>query len=144
MSDFKVTGTVYYIGPVETRGAKSFQTRTLVLETTDNPKYPQLIAFEFSGKNIDKPDAVLVGDEAAVSYNLRGREWTGQSPRKFFVTLDAWKIDTTRAERPRPSGGSEPTGHVGGGPGSTDRSDIPFATCTAHDNQTPRTWRTNP
>ena len=143
MSDLKVTGTVYYIGPVETRGAKNFQTRTLVLETTDNPKYPQLIAFEFSGKNIDKPDAVLVGDEAVISYNLRGREWTGQNPRKFFVSLDAWKIDTTRAERPAPSGQS-PGGHVGGGPGSNDQNDIPFLDCTNLDNTPPRMWRRNP
>lgn len=124
MSDEKLTvsGTVYYIGPTETRG-KDFQVRTLVLETTDNPKYPQLIPIEFSGKNIDKPDELSPGDTATVHVNLRGREWTGQSPRKFFVSLAGWKIDAVRTNR---HASSSPGGHVGGGPGSNDPNDIPF------------------
>lgn len=143
MSDpqYVISGVVHYIGETVTRG-KDFQVRTLVIETTD-PKYPQLIPIEFTGKNIDKPDAVSVGDEVSCTVNIRGREWTGKSPRQFFVSLSGWKLETTRAvDRPqqRSTGGPAQQTAPTGGPDE----DIPFAHCTGDDRNLPAMWTALP
>lgn len=120
-ASFTFTGVVHHIGEVET--FKTYSKRVVVL-SDDDPKYPQLVPFEFGGKNVDKADQFRVGDEISVTFSLRGREWTKDGVTKYFGSLDAFKVEVTRATRQESS--SPPSGHVGGGPGSTDPGDLPF------------------
>lgn len=127
MSDkHETTGTVFLIQPAETRGTFTF--RRFVLETADNPRYPQYVEFQTTRDNIDKLDDFEVGDEIRVSFNLRGREWT--SPKgevKYFNTLDAWRIEHAGAAPSRARGGAheqQPPAQQPLGVGVDD--DIPF------------------
>lgn len=111
---YEATGTVHSVNPSETRG--NFTFRKFVVELADNPKYPQLVEFQASGKSMDYLDALKPGDGVKVSFDLRGREWTSPNGEvRFFVTLSAWRIDalTAAAERPASTASTAPTG---GGP----------------------------
>lgn len=70
-----------------------FSKREFVVEVSDNPKYPQLVLFQLTGDRVSVLDDYEVGDQVAVDFSLRGREWT--SPKgevKYFNSLDAWKL----------------------------------------------------
>ncbi len=70
-----------------------FRKRTLVLETTDNPMYPQLISIEFQQDNVDKLEGCQNGDSVTVDIDIRGREWTSpQGEVKYFNTITGWRI----------------------------------------------------
>ena len=98
----------------------SFQKREFVIEVSDGA-YPQRIKMELTQDKCQLLDSYQEGDKIKVSFNIRGSEWQG----KYFVNLQAWKIDG--------QGGSS-TGNNGGGytppppVDSTDGSDndLPF------------------
>ena len=90
-----------------------FSKRELVVETADNPKYPQPIIMVATGDRIGQLDSVGLGDEVKVEFSVRGRAWQD----KFFTELNIWKVEVT-AKNATP----EPT-HGGG----SAQDDIPFA-----------------
>jgi hypothetical protein len=89
---FEVTGAIYAVmDAVEV--SDNFTKREFVLDVTDNPKYPQLVLFQCSGRLIEDLDNCAAGDPVTVSFNLRGREWTNpEGEVKYFTTLTAWKL----------------------------------------------------
>ncbi len=122
MANIETTGPVHAITDEVTRG--KYTSRVLVISTTDNPKYPQLVPFEFSGdKGLGQLEGVRVGDTVTVTWEPRGREWTDPKTGvvKFFGSFAGWKVDRskTAARGPQPPSG-------GGSAGVDD--DIPFAT----------------
>jgi hypothetical protein len=70
-----------------------FKKREFVL--TDNAsQYPQYILFQLTQDKCALLDAINVGEEITVFFNLKGREWKSpQGEIKFFNSLEAWKID---------------------------------------------------
>lgn len=81
--------------------SERFSKREFVVETADNPKYPQVILLQATGASIEMLDRVHNGDEVMVDFEIRGREWKSPSGEtKFFVTLDAWKIEVTKTAPP--------------------------------------------
>jgi len=86
-----------------------FRKREFVIELSDNPRYPQFVLFQLTGDRCEKLDDFNVGDELALDFALRGREWT--SPRgevKFFNSLEVWDLERSGAhaeeEPPLPEG----------------------------------------
>ena len=72
----------------------SFKKREFVLEYAENPQYPEYVKFELIQSNCDQLDALNVGDEVTVNFNLKGRKWTDpQGEIKYFNSLQAWRID---------------------------------------------------
>jgi len=114
----QVKGTVYAV--METKQVSDkFRKREFVLETTDNPKYPQKLLLEATGDKCESLDGVGVGDSLNVEIDLRGREWRSPSGEtKFFNTIQAWKIEVLQKAAPRPA----PVVVTGGGA----QDDIPF------------------
>ena len=64
-----------------------FQKREFVVTT--NGDYPQDIKFEFTKDKTQLLNVAKVGDSVNVAFNLRGNEYNG----KYYVNLQAWKID---------------------------------------------------
>ena len=96
----KESGTVVLVSPIKEVGQKALKKRTVVVEIADG-KYPQLVEFEATGDRTSDLDAVRVGDEITVHFNVRGRKWDGPNGTKYFVSLDVWRIDTaSKATRP--------------------------------------------
>ena len=70
-----------------------FKKRTFSIETED--KFPQIVEFQTANDKCDLLNALEVGAEITVHFNLRGREWTNKEGEvKVFNTLDCWKIET--------------------------------------------------
>lgn len=97
-----ITGTLHVKGDTK-QVTQKFKKRDLVLETLDNPTYPQYPLLQLSQDKCSLLDEFSVGDNIQVHFNVRGREWTSpQGEVKYFTTLDVWKIDRVGAQEPEP------------------------------------------
>lgn len=75
-------------------GNDQFQKSELILETSDNPQYPQFITIEFGGNKSSLIDSFEKGDSVKISINLNGRKWTNpQGETKYFNSVQGWKIE---------------------------------------------------
>ena len=71
----------------------TFRKREFVVEYADNPQYPEFVKFECIQDKCDLLDDFSVGQEATVSFNLKGRKWIDpQGNTKYFNSLQAWRI----------------------------------------------------
>ena len=92
---YDITGKVKVIQEAQTFGS-GFTKREIVL-TVEDGKYPQDINLEFVQDSVAKLDAVNVGDEVTVTFDVRGREYNG----RYFNNLVGWKINVdSKAEAP--------------------------------------------
>lgn len=117
----ELTGFVRRILPAQ-QISERFTKRELVVETTENPRYPQLVQFEASGDRCALFDHLREGDEVRIEFSVRGREWT--SPKgdvKYFNTLSVFAVTRVGAAADRGSSQRELGGDAGG-----QEDDIPF------------------
>lgn len=91
---YELSGSVKAIFEEQTFGS-GFNKREFVV-TTDADKYPQDIKFEAVKDKVEMVSKLKTGDKVKVHFDLRGREWQG----KYFVNLNAWKIDYGAADAP--------------------------------------------
>ena len=89
---YELSGSVKAIFQEQTFGS-GFNKREFVV-TTDADKYPQDIKFECVKDKVEMVSKLKAGDKVKVHFDLRGREWQG----KYFVNLNAWKIDYSAAD----------------------------------------------
>lgn len=89
----EVTGKLIEIMDTQQVSA-TFKKREFVLETTDNPSYPQTIIFQATQAKCEYLDNYKPGDMLDVNYNLKGRK---TDAGKYFNTLEAWKFSKTNA-----------------------------------------------
>jgi hypothetical protein len=108
-----------------------FRKREFVLELEAASRYPQYVMFQLTGNRCDALDGFEAGQEVAVEFSLRGREWT--SPKgevRFFNSLEVWSIDRVGEGESASSsaGGGAPSSSTPGDepPPPTDDDDIPF------------------
>lgn len=107
---YELKGTVIKV--YETKQvSEKFSKKEFVVETKDNPKYPQTVLLQATGDRIGQVDDLNVGDEVRVEFSIRGRAWQD----KFFNSLDVWKVERTSAS----TTSSAPSGN-----GRSD--DLPF------------------
>ena len=100
-----------------------FRKRELVVELADQ-KYPQFVLFQLTGDRCDLLDEFRVGDQVAVEFHLRGREWT--SPKgevKYFNSLEVWTLKSASEGAREPVSEERPP-LPDGPPGNFD--DVPF------------------
>jgi hypothetical protein len=72
-----------------------FQKRDFVIETADNPIYPQLVILQLTGERCTVLDGFALNQMVNVEFNVRGREWKSPSGEiKYFNSLDAWTIES--------------------------------------------------
>jgi single-stranded DNA-binding protein len=109
-----------------------FRKREFVLELDGASRYPQYVMFQLTGDRCEALDGFDAGNEVAVEFSLRGREWT--SPKgevRFFNSLEVWSIDRV-GDSQSSSSSSSPSGPSSSGqpgnepPPPTDDDDIPF------------------
>jgi len=84
-------GKIVRINPTVVVSDK-FQKREFDILTDD--KYPQTVRFQLAQDKVSLIDAIPVGSDVTVDFNVRGREWSDPKDGtvKVFNTLDAWKI----------------------------------------------------
>ena len=89
----ELQGTIKLINDTQTFDS-GFQKREFVVTTQE--QYPQDIKFEFTKDKCGLLDKYPVGTSVNVAFNLRGNEYNG----KYYVNLQAWKIENAAAEAP--------------------------------------------
>jgi len=124
-----VTGFVIHIGNEEQITA-SFKKRELIIETRDNPSYPETISFECHQDRVDLLDPYEFGDEVKVHFNLKGR--TSQlrdGTHKNFNTLQAWRVEAIGATLAKKKANSPTMQNTTGSQDNTppkEDDDLPF------------------
>lgn len=114
---------VIRIGKTETRGSSSYEVRELIVETSENPKYPQFHSVNFGGDNTDKLDKVKVGDIVEISINLNGRCWTDREGKDvYFNSLEGWRLKVVTEAPAKPT--YTPPAELNSNPNPED--DLPF------------------
>jgi hypothetical protein len=89
----EIKGKVYEVSPT-TQVTESLKKRELILEYIENPQYPEYLKFEAIQDRTALMDAVKVGDDVEVFFNLKGRKWTDKMGKVvYFNTLQLWKIN---------------------------------------------------
>ena len=106
--------------------SESFKKRDFVIEYVDNPLYPQYITFQLIQERVYLIDKFNVGDKIEVTFNLRGREWTTpELEKKYFNTLEAWRISEATAGESAPASGA-PVFDMSDGSDDAPADDLPF------------------
>ncbi|MBX2884549.1 MAG: DUF3127 domain-containing protein [Granulosicoccus sp.] len=100
---FQIEGKLHRVFDTEQK-TDTFQAREFVIETAD-AQYPQMIKFQLTQDKCAIIDEYELGDELAVHFDLRGREWN----ERFFTNLSAWKIERV-GEQTGSAAGKKPTG----------------------------------
>lgn len=89
-----------------------FRKREFVLETRESSgtsEFVETIKFQLTQDRCDLIDSINVGDDAKVSFNIRGRRWEKNGQVSYFNNLEAWRIEKTaqpgqQDETPPPPG----------------------------------------
>ena len=92
---FETSGTIIAIDEAQTF-ASGFSKREFVIEVPDG-NYPQDIKFEMHKDRADILEAMAIGQEVTVAFNLRGNEYNG----KYYVNMVAWKVVNEEKEPPQ-------------------------------------------
>lgn len=88
----EIKGKVHEIGHIE-QVSDTFKKRQVIIEYAENPTYPEFIKFEATNDKTALFDALNVGDEVDVTFNLRGRPWTNkEGVTSYFNSLVIWKL----------------------------------------------------
>lgn len=82
----EIKGKVFLVEETQTVGAKDFKKRLLVVETDE--QYSQKIPIDFVQDKVSLIDSLVVGQEVAVSVNIRGSEYQG----KYYVSFQGWQV----------------------------------------------------
>src|ERR1700749_1994663 len=89
----EVKGKVYEVSPTA-QVTETLKKRELILEYIENPQYPEYLKFEAIQERCSLLDAVKVGDDVEVFFNLKGRPWTDRTGKKsYFNTLQLWRVN---------------------------------------------------
>ena len=107
--------------------SEKFKKRDFVVEYVDNPLYPQYVSFQVNQDRCTLIDNFAVGDKVEVTFNLRGREWTNpQGEKKFFNTLEAWRIQKIDVAASSPAAGAGQPVYNMADIASDSSDDLPF------------------
>ena len=88
---------------------ETFRKRDFVVEYADNPLYPQFVQFQCTQDRCSLLDNFHEGDKIEVTFNLRGKEYDDKNnigSKKYFNTLEAWRIQKTEAAEAAPASSS--------------------------------------
>ena len=99
---YELSGTVKQIFEEKTFGS-GFNVREFVV-TTEADKYPQDICLQCVKEKVEMVNQLKEGEKVKVSFDLRGREYQG----RYFVNLNAWKVEAAGAGSDSSSNGDEP------------------------------------
>ncbi|NEN23988.1 DUF3127 domain-containing protein [Cryomorpha ignava] len=105
----------------------SFKKREFVI-SDDGSQYPQEIMFQLVQDKCDLIEAYNIGDEIKVNFNLRGRRWENPKTNetKFFVSLDAWRLEKVSQESAANNLPPLPTQEPAHAGNNDDSDDLPF------------------
>ena len=124
MASFEVTGTLKVKRPTQVVSEK-FSKREFVITTDTTTQYPQYISLQLTQDKCALLDGFQEGEELKVSFNLRGREWSGPDGVKYFNSLEAWRLEKMSAAQ-NYNQSQPPANNAGIMPSTEIVDDLPF------------------
>jgi hypothetical protein len=109
MSDGKVSGKVHFIDETKTFGQNGFRKRTVVLEQ-DTGRFTNYIPVEFIQESCESVDALKIGDEAEITFELTGRKWQKDAASEVKYFLNAQASSFRVVSNAAPAGGDAADG----------------------------------
>lgn len=105
---YDITGKISVIFD-EMQVSATFKKREFVIEVEDD-KYPEFIKLEAIQDKTDLLNNFSIGQEVAVSFNLKGRKWTDPKTQevKYFNSHHAWKIEAVGQQPAAPQSYTAP------------------------------------
>lgn len=121
-------GKIKHISDPQTFGS-GFKKQELII-TTDE-QYPQVILIEFHQDRTELLNDLQIGEDVAVSINIRGREWINtEGIAKYFNSIVGWKVSKQNANRNSNQSSPQPTqpggSHNDYSHSSDELDDLPF------------------
>ena len=123
MASFETTG-ILKVKKDTQQVSEKFSKREFVMTTDMTTQYPQYISMQLTQDKCALLDAYNEGDEVKVSFNLRGREWSGPEGVKYFNSLEAWRLEKVSSSLP--SSHAAPTSSDDVMPSTELNDDLPF------------------
>ena len=125
MASFETTGILKVKRDTQ-QVSEKFSKREFVITTDMSTQYPQYISMQLTQDKCAVLVAYQVGDEIKVSFNLRGREWSGPEGVRYFNSLEAWRIErSATAQAPTPQQAA-PMSTIDVMPSQEIADDLPF------------------
>ena len=125
MASFETTG-VLKVKKSTQQVSEKFSKREFVLTTDYQSQYPQYISMQLTQDKCSLLDQYNVGDELKVSFNLRGREWSGPEGVRYFNTIEVWRLEKV-SQGAAPSSSSPSSAYVPNTQAATEvGDDLPF------------------
>jgi len=91
---YELSGTLRVVRDTQVISDR-FKKREFVVMIDEESQFPQPIMCQFTQDRCSKLDNFNSGDKVKVEFYLKGREWTSpQGEVKYFLSADAWTIDT--------------------------------------------------
>lgn len=92
----EITGIILRLEKTE-KVSEKFQKRRIILDYTENIKFPQIIELTLIQSNVDLANKLNQGDEVKVMFNLRGKEAVDKNGiKRVYNTLEVWKIEVIK------------------------------------------------
>ena len=81
-----------------------------ISETHNGQTYENFAPFQLTGNRVSAIDGVPLGSMVKVSFNVRGRKTNSNGVERYFVNMDAWKVDVVGQAQPQgaPQGYAQP------------------------------------
>jgi len=76
----------------ETVGNSGFKKRNFIVVTEE--QYPQEIQLQMVQGNVSLLDNFQLDSMVKITFDIKGKPWTKDGKTSYFVTLQAWKIET--------------------------------------------------
>jgi len=91
-----ITGKLYEIYD-EMVKSNDFKTREFILETSENPSYPQYIKLALTKDKTELLDAYQKNEYVTVHFNIKGNKWINpQGIVTYINSLEAWKLESLK------------------------------------------------
>ncbi len=96
-----ITGKYLGAGSINTVGQNSYTVRSLWMDITSNPEFPNTPEFQLKGDKVNLVNDLRQGQTVIVKYNLDGRKFdkTAEGGKKGVITnLNAWRIEVVQTQ----------------------------------------------
>jgi hypothetical protein len=84
MQRLTINGKFISASPVQEIGEKKTKVRTITVDITENPQYPNTPVVQLIGNRVTIPDQLKLNDDIRVEFVLEGRAYTKDGEAKNY------------------------------------------------------------
>lgn len=98
MQRLSINGKFISSSPVQEIGEKKTKVRTMVIDITENPQYPNTPVLQLIGNRVTIPDHLKLNDDIRVEFVLEGRTYNKDGEAKNITNLNVINVYKTHLQ----------------------------------------------